>query len=175
MSQKKYKTEKSAVYEFDAADNYFTDFGKKITSWNTEPDGSGTSYTDSITPTEDTTLYAQWSDIPVYNFEISAIGTGTTDWTSTSIISSSSTDLVVCGGTNPKTSLSGVIQNSGSLSCACTISPFVRPRSTKLHIAINGTEVYSYQNMNMYNLTTSYTNFRVNTGDTISCWAEVLA
>ena len=44
------------------APNKFTRSGYYFSGWNTAPDGSGTSYTDSqeITLTEDVTLYAQW-------------------------------------------------------------------------------------------------------------------
>ncbi|MBO5718598.1 MAG: InlB B-repeat-containing protein, partial [Bacteroidales bacterium] len=47
------------------AANKFTRSGYYFSGWNTAPDGSGTSYTDSqeITLTEDVTLYAQWKQV----------------------------------------------------------------------------------------------------------------
>ncbi|MBR2369189.1 MAG: InlB B-repeat-containing protein [Paludibacteraceae bacterium] len=44
--------------------NTFTRTGYTFTGWNTKSDGSGTSYTNkqSITPTENLTLYAQWEE-----------------------------------------------------------------------------------------------------------------
>ena len=47
------------------AANKFTRSGYYFSVWNTAPDGSGTSYTDSqeITLTEDVTLYAQWKQV----------------------------------------------------------------------------------------------------------------
>ncbi|MFC2661770.1 MAG: InlB B-repeat-containing protein [Eubacterium sp.] len=49
--------------EFSAADNQFSRAGYTFTGWNTKEDGSGTSYTPgtSLTVTEATTLYAQWT------------------------------------------------------------------------------------------------------------------
>lgn len=45
----------------------FTSNTQYIVSYNTQPDGSGTTYNigDTITLTEDTTLYAQWKDKPI--------------------------------------------------------------------------------------------------------------
>ena len=47
---------------FTLTDNTFTRTGYDFTGWNTEKDGSGTSYTDgaTVTFTSDTVLYAQW-------------------------------------------------------------------------------------------------------------------
>lgn len=44
--------------------NKFTRTGYTFVGWNTKADGTGTSYSDkqSITPTENLTLYAQWKD-----------------------------------------------------------------------------------------------------------------
>ena len=44
--------------------NAFTRTGYTFTGWNTNADGTGTSYSDkqSITPTENLTLYAQWEE-----------------------------------------------------------------------------------------------------------------
>ena len=44
--------------------NTFTRTGYTFTGWNTKADGTGTSYTNkqSITPTENLTLYAQWEE-----------------------------------------------------------------------------------------------------------------
>lgn len=44
--------------------NTFTRTGYTFTGWNTKADGTGTSYSDkqSITPTENLTLYAQWEE-----------------------------------------------------------------------------------------------------------------
>ncbi|MBO5769586.1 MAG: InlB B-repeat-containing protein, partial [Bacteroidales bacterium] len=57
------------------AANAFTRSGYNFTGWNTSPDGSGTSYTDkqSITLTQDVTLYAQWERIK-YNLSFDANG-----------------------------------------------------------------------------------------------------
>lgn len=46
--------------------NSFTRTGYTFNGWNTEKNGSGTSYKDidSITPTSDLTLYAQWKGVP---------------------------------------------------------------------------------------------------------------
>ena len=43
--------------------NTFTKTGYSFSSWNTKPDGTGTSYTDEqiVTKVEDMTLYAQWT------------------------------------------------------------------------------------------------------------------
>ena len=61
--------------------NTFTRSGYTFTSWNTNADGSGTSYTDkqSITLLQDITLYAQWKkDIVNYTITFNANGgTGT--------------------------------------------------------------------------------------------------
>ena len=40
--------------------------GKKISKWNTEDDGSGTSYNPGAVVTEDLTLFAIWEDLPEY-------------------------------------------------------------------------------------------------------------
>ncbi len=47
--------------------NGYTKDGYKFTGWNTEPDGSGTAYTDeqSVTDIGDITLYAQWKMAPI--------------------------------------------------------------------------------------------------------------
>lgn len=47
--------------------NSFTAEKEYVASYNTQPDGSGTTYNigDTITLTEDTTLYAQWKDKPI--------------------------------------------------------------------------------------------------------------
>jgi hypothetical protein len=47
--------------------NFFTSEKEYVASYNTQPDGSGISYNigDTITLTEDTTLYAQWKDKPI--------------------------------------------------------------------------------------------------------------
>ena len=47
--------------------NAFTCTGYRFTGWNTAADGSGTAYDDRapFTPTDDTTLYAQWQKIEV--------------------------------------------------------------------------------------------------------------
>ncbi|MBQ7945859.1 MAG: InlB B-repeat-containing protein [Bacteroidales bacterium] len=63
------------------AANAFTRSGYTFTGWNTNADGSGTSYTDkqSITISQDITLYAQWKkDIVNYTVTFNANGgTGT--------------------------------------------------------------------------------------------------
>ncbi|MBR0333702.1 MAG: InlB B-repeat-containing protein, partial [Bacteroidales bacterium] len=59
--------------------NTFTRSGYTFTGWNTKADGSGTSYTDkqSITLSQDITLYAQWKRAPVVvTFDANG-GTGT--------------------------------------------------------------------------------------------------
>ena len=50
--------------------NTFTREGYSFTGWNTKTDGSGTPYADKATVnlTEDTTLYAQWTQNPVITF-----------------------------------------------------------------------------------------------------------
>ncbi|MBR4407030.1 MAG: InlB B-repeat-containing protein, partial [Clostridia bacterium] len=50
----------------------FTKEGYVISSWNTKPDGSGTSYANlsSISPSENITLYAQWQPV-FYDFTAS--------------------------------------------------------------------------------------------------------
>ena len=50
--------------------NTFTRKGYSFTGWNTKTDGSGTPYADKATVnlTEDTTLYAQWTQNPVITF-----------------------------------------------------------------------------------------------------------
>ena len=61
------------------AANTFTRSGYTFTGWNTKADGSGTSYTDkqSITLSQDITLYAQWKRAPVVvTFDANG-GTGT--------------------------------------------------------------------------------------------------
>jgi endonuclease/exonuclease/phosphatase family metal-dependent hydrolase len=47
--------------------NSFTSEKEYVASYNTQPDGSGATYNigDTITLTEDTTLYAQWKDKPI--------------------------------------------------------------------------------------------------------------
>ena len=52
----------------------FTRAGYFFSSWNTEPDGSGTSYADgdSITISEDITLYAQWTEGYTIRFDKNA-------------------------------------------------------------------------------------------------------
>ena len=52
----------------------FTRAGYIFNSWNTEPDGSGTSYADgaSITISEDITLYAQWTEGYTIRFDKNA-------------------------------------------------------------------------------------------------------
>jgi len=57
------------------AANAFTRSGYTFTGWNTNADGSGTSYTDGqeITLTQDITLYAQWERIK-YNLSFDANG-----------------------------------------------------------------------------------------------------
>ena len=47
--------------------NTFTKTGYIFTGWNTEPNGSGTSYTDkqNINLNDDITLYAQWAEYDV--------------------------------------------------------------------------------------------------------------
>ncbi|MBQ7201774.1 InlB B-repeat-containing protein [Candidatus Saccharibacteria bacterium] len=47
-----------------------------VTSWNTSPDGTGTSYTTSYTPQSATTLYAQWT--PAYLIQYDGNGETTT-------------------------------------------------------------------------------------------------
>lgn len=56
----------------------FTKEGYVISSWNTKPDGSGTSYANlsSISPSENITLYAQW-ELVVYDFTASISYEGT--------------------------------------------------------------------------------------------------
>ncbi len=51
--------------------NPFTREGFTFVGWNTKADGSGDLYADEaeFTPTEDTTLYAQWEQIPGYPAE----------------------------------------------------------------------------------------------------------
>ena len=58
--------------------NTFIYDGYTFTGWNTAADGSGTSYADKgeITVTEDTTLYAQWTQNPVITFDANG-GEGT--------------------------------------------------------------------------------------------------
>ena len=61
------------------AANTFTRTGYEFTGWNTDPDGeSGTAYTDgqSITPTGDLTLYAQWRQVFTITFDANG-GIGT--------------------------------------------------------------------------------------------------
>ena len=57
-------------------DNLYTRSGYIFTGWNTEADGTGTSYINkqSISITEDITLYAQW--ILDYDFNVSLVGDG---------------------------------------------------------------------------------------------------
>ncbi|MBQ9598879.1 MAG: S-layer homology domain-containing protein, partial [Clostridia bacterium] len=59
MDNQKFETGSTAAL----ADNKFTNNGYRFTGWNTEADGSGTSYTNGqkITPEEDITLYAVWT------------------------------------------------------------------------------------------------------------------
>ena len=58
--------------------NNFTREGYSFTGWNTKTDGSGTPYADKATVnlTEDTTLYAQWTQNPVITFNANG-GEGT--------------------------------------------------------------------------------------------------
>ena len=52
--------------------NTFTKTGHTFTGWNTKADGSGTAYADNatLTLTEDTTLYAQWTLVTDYTILI---------------------------------------------------------------------------------------------------------
>ncbi|SDJ64949.1 Listeria/Bacterioides repeat-containing protein [Lachnospiraceae bacterium G41] len=52
--------------------NQFTNSGKVFVEWNTEKDGSGTSYADEdkINIDKDTTLYAQWTDPNVNSYKV---------------------------------------------------------------------------------------------------------
>jgi hypothetical protein len=56
--------------------NTWLNYGYYFTGWNTEPDGSGTSYQpgDKITLNSDVVLYAQWSDLPTVEVTLQASG-----------------------------------------------------------------------------------------------------
>jgi hypothetical protein len=56
--------------------NTWLNYGYYFTGWNTEPDGSGTSYKpgDKITLNSDVELYAQWSDLPTVEVTLQASG-----------------------------------------------------------------------------------------------------
>lgn len=60
--------------------NGFTRTGYTLNSWNTEPDGSGTSYTDIYNPennvTGNITLYAQWDKVYTITFNVGSGATG---------------------------------------------------------------------------------------------------
>ena len=58
--------------------NTFTRSGYAFVGWNTQDDGSGTSYTDggSITISSNTTLYAQWQQVWAENLQYSNTNTG---------------------------------------------------------------------------------------------------
>ena len=51
------------------AANTFSRDGYTFTGWNTQADGKGTAYTagETISLSEDTTLYAQWAEIVDWN------------------------------------------------------------------------------------------------------------
>lgn len=63
--------ENSPYYEIDTVtvlDNGFTNYGYKFLGYNTQPDGSGTTYQPNSTFViySNVTLYAQWTEIPKY-------------------------------------------------------------------------------------------------------------
>lgn len=64
-------------------DNAYTRIGFIFSGWNTASDGSGTSYSNesNITLTENITLYAQWTAIPVISSVISSIPTSSSTQT----------------------------------------------------------------------------------------------
>ena len=75
--------------------NSFTRTGYAFTGWNTKADGTGTSYSDkqSITPTDNLTLYAQWEETVEY-ITISFIANGGSgSMQSVSVAKGSSTTL----------------------------------------------------------------------------------
>ena len=65
---------------FDLPKNTFTRENYTFTGWNTKADGTGTSYADKATVnfSENTTLYAQWTQNPVITFDANG-GIGTMD------------------------------------------------------------------------------------------------
>lgn len=70
-------TDSNSPYESGATvtvlSNTFTKEGYTFEGWNTSSDGTGTSYAagGTFTITADTTLYAQWEEIPVVTFTMS--------------------------------------------------------------------------------------------------------
>ena len=58
--------------------NAFSSTGKAFAGWNTQADGNGTSFADGadITITENTTLYAQWTDAYTVNFTTNGLADG---------------------------------------------------------------------------------------------------
>lgn len=78
--------------------NKFTRTGYTFVGWNTKADGTGTSYSDkqSITPTENLTLYAQWEE---------SKGTGTAnghDWVDLGLPSGTKWATMNLGATSPE-------------------------------------------------------------------------
>ncbi len=74
--------------------NKFTRAGYIFKGWNTKSDGTGTQYTDkqSLTPTENITLYAQWEEIPTVTISFIANG-GSGSMQSVSVVKGASTYL----------------------------------------------------------------------------------
>lgn len=80
--------------------------GYRFDGWNTAANGSGTAYAAaaSITPTADTSLYAQWVSVPTYTVTFN--GNGQTSGSTPGAITSSDANVTLPGNT-------GVLNNTG--------------------------------------------------------------
>lgn len=104
-------SDQSYTYDIEQAltANAFTRTGYTFEGWNTQADGTGTSYTDkqsvsnlSSTDGETITLYAQWAEIPANNHNITYTAQGT-GWTYGTTPASAEEGTTVTFVVNPTT------------------------------------------------------------------------